>query len=154
MALKTDFDRRAYFTVLWHALGGAVLGMLPGALMASTSGDRLVNNALGLTVLGTGGVVGALIGGTAAATGCLVAVLKSRGAGSGKVTRLKDYHAPEQLPPVPGATKPERSPAHVPSLDSTPTLPPPAKASQEPAPAPLAPQPVEFVDYDRPGQIS
>jgi hypothetical protein len=152
MALKTDFDRQAALRVLTYALGGAVVGMLPGAAVVSATGDRLVNNALGLALLATGGIVGALIGAGVAATGSIVAAIKSRGTGPGNVTRLKDYQRPKGLPPVPPPTRPEAKKAAPPSK-SEPVVPAavPMTAPPLPTAAPRQAEPPEFEDYDRPG---
>jgi hypothetical protein len=136
MPLKTDFDRRAYWSVVTHALGGVVLGVIPGALVVAGNDDRSASQALGSALLTMGGVVGAIVGGTAAAASSIVAAVRSRGTGPGKV-RVKDYEQPELLPQIPPPRKarteppptPEPSPepkaaAPTPSLSTAPTVPP------------------------------
>jgi hypothetical protein len=137
MPLKTDFDRRAYWSVITHALGGVVLGVIPGALVVAGNDDRSASQALGSALLTVGGIAGAVVGGTAAAASSVVAAIRSRGTGPGKV-RVKDYEQPELLPQIPPPRKaraetppptPEPSPqpqavAPAPSLAAAPTTPP------------------------------
>lgn len=148
MPLKSDFDRTTHRKVIAHALAGAILGLVPGAVVTAVRQTSGSSDELALTLMEMGCVTGVLVGGLAASAATIVAAIRSRGTGPGKTDKLKDYHRPEPFPTAPGPTRrPEPTPAEQPEppLPAPPSPPPPPAATP---PAPL-PTPPAFVDYDQ-----
>lgn len=109
MALKSEFDHRSYWIVLFRTLTGAILGTLPGLIYVLSVGGKKIVEPFAWDLIQLGSIVGTLAFGFAALGATIVAAQKGRGSGP-KPTRLKDYTHPHTLPAIPPASKPENLP--------------------------------------------
>jgi len=152
MPLKSDFDRVTFRRVLGHALAGAVLGLLPGAVMLGLRQVPAGGDEFALTLMELGCLAGGLIAGLAATAATIVAAIRSRGTGPGRADKPKNYQLPEPFPTAPGPTKraepAKEEPLAAPAPEvSTPAAPPLTVAD---APPRTPPEPLAFEDFDRP----
>lgn len=152
MALKSEFDVKSFRIVLIRSLIGVVLGAIPGTIYIISTGQNRTANPLGLVLLQTGCIVGALAFGLASLAGTLIATMKNRGTGP-KTNRIKEYLNPETLPAIPSSPKVENK--TVDSKENKVTLSTAAEdyLSAAPEVKPITqtlepPQP-SFEDYDR-----
>lgn len=155
MALKSEFDNKAYWIVLLRALVGAILGSIPGVVYVFASGKTLNTSSFGVGLIQVGACIGAVAMGLAATAATIVATLKSRGSGpqnskEHKARKMQEYLAPEQLPVIPPPSKPE-----LPEGDKTEIKQAPVQAAPAPEPA-IVKAPVvlqseqsAFEDFDR-----
>jgi hypothetical protein len=155
VALKSEFDNKAYWIVLLRALIGAILGSVPGVIYVFASGKTFNTSSFGVSLIQVGACIGAVAMGLAATAATIVATLKSRGSGpqnskENKARKLQEYLAPEQLPVIPPPSKPELQEG-----DKTEIKQAPVKVAPEPEPVavkvPVALQSEQsaFEDFDR-----
>ncbi len=154
MALKSEFDSKAYWIVLVRALTGAILGSIPGVVYVFVSGKTVNTNSFGVSLIQVGACIGTVSMGLAATAATIVATLKSRGTGAQnskehKARKMQEYLAPEQLPLIPPPNKPESQESDKTEIKQVPV--PPALVP-EPAivkvPVALQSEQSAFEDYD------
>lgn len=155
MALKSEFDNKAYWIVLVRALTGAVIGSVPGLAYVLAGGQTVNTNSFGISLIQVGSCIGAVSMGLAATAATIVATLKSRGSGpqnskEHKARKMQEYLAPEQLPVIPPSNKPESRESDKTEIKQIPipTAPEPVP-TQVKVPVALQSEQSAFEDFDR-----
>jgi hypothetical protein len=100
MPFRTEFDADTARSVVLRGLLGVVLGALPATAYIFWQSQSVNGDPLLPVLLQTGCLCGVIVGVGSGAAARLVAVIRSRGTGPGRVGRVSDREAVEALVPA------------------------------------------------------
>src|SRR5437764_351200 len=98
MALRMDFDRHTSTTLIVRGIVGAILGTIPSAIYILWNATKLQSgDPFLIALLQIGCIGGVVIGVGSGAAAFIVAAIRSRGTGPGKVSYMKEAVTSEPM---------------------------------------------------------